>query len=362
MRFASITGWGKCLPPNVLTNHDLEKLMDTSDEWISARTGIKERRVSHVDTSDLAALAGKRAIAAAGIEPEQIDLVVVATCTPDTVLPSTASVVQEKVGATGAGAMDQNAVCSGFLYGLVSASAMVRAGATEAALVIGAERLTYLLDFTDRSTAVLFGDGAGAVVVQPSEEPAGILASELGSDGSLSDILWVEGSGTATSRSERDSDHKMQSIKMNGPEVFKHAVRTMGDASARVLSQAGWDLDDIDLFIAHQANERIIDATARRLQIDPAKVFVNIASYGNTSAATIPIALTEAIEFGRIEPGSRIVFAAFGSGLSWGAAAYQFGSRVEPLATNEEELPPSSQSTFELLADNFTYFGGGPPQ
>lgn len=361
MRYASITGWGKCLPPSVLSNHDLEALMDTSDEWITARTGIKERRVSHVNTSDLAALAGKRAIAAAGLEPGAVDLVVVATCTPDTVLPSTASVVQEKIGATGAGAMDQNAVCSGFLYGLVSASAMVQAGASEAALVIGAERLTYLLDFTDRSTAVLFGDGAGAVVVEPTDEPGGIVASELGSDGSLSDILWVEGSGTATSRTDRERNHKMQSIKMNGPEVFKHAVRTMGDASARVMEKAGWDLNEVDLFIAHQANERIIDATARRLQIDPSKVFVNIASYGNTSAATIPIALTEAIEFGRVSPRARIMFAAFGSGLSWGSVGYQFGSRVHALGELDEELPPTERSTMDLLADNFSYFGGGPP-
>lgn len=360
MTNSSITGWGKCLPPTVLTNHDLESLVDTSDDWITSRTGIKERRISHVGTAELATLAGKRALAAAGIEPGDVDLVSVATCTPDMLIPSAASLVQNALGATKAGAIDQNAACSGFLYGLITATGMVQAGIIETALVVGAERLTYFIDFTDRATAVLFGDGAGAVVVQASDQPGGLKASEMGSDGSVADILWAPGTGTGVNRMELERNHHLQAIAMNGPEVFKRAVTAMGDASASVVKKAGWALADVDLLIPHQANVRIIDATARRLQLDPSKVFVNIASYGNTSAATIPIALTEALEAGRVAPGAKIVFAAFGAGLSWAAAAYEFGSRVEPLGTSEETLPPSDGDVMALLADNFAYYGGGP--
>ncbi len=360
MRNASITGWGKCLPPTLLTNHDLESIVDTDDEWITTRTGIKERRISHVPLSDLAALAGKRALAAAGVEPEDVDLVMVATCTPDTLMPSAAGMVQNKLGATSAGAFDQNAACSGFLYSLISASGMVASGVIDTALVIGADVLTHLLDFSDRSTAVLFGDGAGAVVVQATDEDAGIIASRMGSDGSVAEILWVEGSGSATGHTEVERNHHLGAISMNGPEVFKRAVKAMGDASFAVIEEAGWSVDDVDLLVPHQANVRIIDATARRLKLDSSKVFVNIASYGNTSAATIPIALTEALENGRVQPGSKLVFAAFGAGLSWAAVALKFGSRVTPISEIDEELPPTDATVFDLLADNFAYFGGGP--
>jgi 3-oxoacyl-[acyl-carrier-protein] synthase-3 len=275
-------------------------------------------------------------------------------------MPSAASLVQNALGATNAGAVDQNAACSGFLYSLITACGMVEAGVVETALVIGAERLTYFIDFTDRGTAVLFGDGAGAVVVQATDEPGGLKGSEMGSDGSVADILWSPGSGTATNRLELESNHKRMAMSMNGPEVFKRAVKAMGDSSAKVVAQAGWGLDDVDILIPHQANTRIIDATARRLQLDSSKVFVNIASYGNTSAATIPIALTEALEAGRIDPGAKIVFAAFGAGLSWAAAAFEFGSRVHPLGVSDEELPPTDADVMALLAENFAYFGGGP--
>ncbi|MBT8203615.1 MAG: ketoacyl-ACP synthase III [Acidimicrobiia bacterium] len=360
MTGSAITGWGKCLPPTVLTNHDLEMLVDTSDDWITSRTGIKERRISHVGTAELATVAGFRALAAAGLEPPDVDLVSVATCTPDMLLPSAASLVQDRLGAVNAGAVDQNAACSGFLYSLITASGMVQAGIVESALVIGAERLTYFIDFTDRGTAVLYGDGAGAVVVQATDEPGGLKGSRMGSDGSLAKLLWAPGSGTATDRVALESNHKHLAVEMNGPEVFKKAVTAMGDAAAAVVEQAGWALDDVDILIPHQANIRIIDATARRLHLDPAKVFINIASYGNTSAATIPIALTEALEMGRVEPGARIVFAAFGAGLSWAAAAYEFGSRTEPLGVSDAELPPTDGDVMALLAENFAYFGGGP--
>jgi 3-oxoacyl-[acyl-carrier-protein] synthase-3 len=357
---SSITGWGKCLPPTVLTNHDLETLVDTSDDWITARTGIKERRISHVGTAELARVAAERALAAAGIAATDVDLVSVATCTPDMLLPSAAALVQNSIGAVNAGAVDQNAACSGFLYGLITATGMVEAGMIDTALVVGAERLTYFIDFTDRGTAVLFGDGAGAVVVQSSDEPGGLKGSKMGSDGSLASILWAPGSGTSTNRMELEKDHKRLAVEMNGPEVFKKAVTAMGDSAAAVVAQAGWALEDVDILIPHQANTRIIDATARRLQVDQTRVFVNIASYGNTSAATIPIALTEALETGRVVPGAKIVFAAFGAGLSWAAAAYEFGSRVEPLGESDAALPPTDADVFDLLQENFDYFGGGP--
>ena len=360
MTNSSITGWGKCVPPTVLTNHDLESLVDTSDDWITTRTGIKERRISHVGTSELARVAAERAMAAAGIEAAEVDLVSVATCTPDMLLPSAAALVQDSIGAGNAGAFDQNAACSGFLYALITATGMVEAGVIETALVIGAERLTYFIDFTDRDTAVLFGDGAGAVVVQATDQGGGLKGSRMGSDGSLARILWAPGSGTSTNRNELEANHKHLAVEMNGPEVFKKAVTAMGDSAAAVVEQAGWGLDDVDLLIPHQANTRIIDATARRLQLDPGRVFVNIASYGNTSAATIPIALTEALETGRVVPGAKIVFAAFGAGLSWAAAAYEFGSRVDPIGVSDAQLPPTSADVMELLQENFDYFGGGP--
>jgi len=355
MRNAVITGWGKCVPPAVLSNADLETVTDTNDEWIITRTGIKERRISHVDTSDMAAVAGLRAVAAAGLEPDDIDLILVATCTPDRLIPSTATLVQDKIGAGHAAAMDLNAACSGFIFGLVTARQMIGAGGFDRVLLIGAEKLHYFLDFTDRSTSVLFGDGAGAVVLEGSDEDAGVLAFELGSDGSAAEILCVPRSGTEGV----PAVDRRTVVKMEGPEVFRRAVSAMGDASTRVMEEAGLGLEDVDLLIPHQANIRIIDATARRLKLDPAKVFVNIASYGNTSAATIPIALSEAMEEGRIAPGSNIVFAAFGGGLTWAAAAYRWGSRTEPLRTSDAELPESDASGLELMQPNIDMYGRG---
>jgi 3-oxoacyl-[acyl-carrier-protein] synthase-3 len=352
---AVITGWGKCVPPAVLSNSDLERLTDTSDEWITTRTGIKERRISHVNTSDLAAVAGLHALAAAGLEPEAIDLILVGTCTPDRLVPSTATMVQERIGASRAAAMDVNAACSGFLYALVTADGMIRSGAARRALVIGAEKLHNWIDFTDRSTSVLFGDGAGAVVLEAGEEDAGILAAELGSDGSAADILCVPGSGTEGAPSATAK----ATIIMEGPEVFRRAVSAMGDASVRVVEEAGLSLDEVDLLIPHQANVRIIDATARRLKLDPTKVFVNIASYGNTSAATIPIALAEAVEEGRVRPGGNLVFAAFGGGLTWAAVAYRWGSRVEPIASSDAALPESTATGVDLMQPNIDLHGTG---
>ncbi|MGA7270765.1 MAG: beta-ketoacyl-ACP synthase III [Acidimicrobiia bacterium] len=352
---AEITGWGKCLPPNVLSNHDLERLTDTSDEWITTRTGIKERRISHVEVSDMAEVACRRALAAAGREPEDVDLIVFGTCTADSLIPSAASILQNKLGAYKSAAFDLNAACSGFLYSLVVATNMIRSGGFRTALVIGAEKLHRLLDFTDRSTAVLFGDAAGAVVLEATEEPVGLLSSELGMDGSVWDILRVPRDGSTGNLGELDPADC--AIRMNGPEVFRRAVTTMGEAASRTVAEAGLGVDEVDLFIPHQANVRIIDAAARRLGLPESKVYVNIASYGNTSAATIPVALTEALEEGRVEPGGIVVFAAFGAGLSWAAGVVRWGERVVPIDHSEAELPPTDLDTAALLEPNLEFFG-----
>jgi 3-oxoacyl-[acyl-carrier-protein] synthase-3 len=357
MRYAEITGWGKCVPPSVLSNSDLETLTDTSDDWITTRTGIKERRVAHVDMSDMAVVASRHALAAAGLEPDDIDLIVLATCTADVVIPSAASLVQAKLGATNAAVFDLNAACSGWVYGLNVATQMIKGGANHKALVIGAEKLSYLLDFTDRSTAVLFGDGAGAVVLEATDQPVGLKSVEMGTDGSVAEILCVPGIGTAGNRYQ--GDPTQYAIHMDGPEVFRRAVTAMGESSARVVEEAGLSVDDVDLLIPHQANIRIIDATARKLKLAPDQVFVNIASYGNTSAATIPIALTEALEEGRITPDDNIVVAAFGAGLTWAAGVIRWGRRVYPLGSSDAHLPPVEQTARELLQPNVEFYGEG---
>ena len=352
-RYAEITGWGKALPPTVLSNADLESIVETSDHWITSRSGIKERRISHVVASDMAELAARRAIAAAGIEVEAVDLIVNATCTPESIIPASASYVQAKIGAVNAGAMDLNANCSGFVYGYVTADSLVRTGVADTVLLVGVERLSWLMDYTDRSTCILFGDGAGAVVLQATEAEVGVFGSVLGMDGTMAAKLCVPNDGTI----EPGSAGPITRLCMEGSEVFRRAVTAMADASESVVRQAGWQVDDIHLLVPHQANQRIIDATARRLKLDPSRVFLNIHAYGNTSAATIPIALTEAIEAGRVPPRGNLVFAAFGGGLTWAAAAVKFGERVEPIERIEAELPESGRSVWELLQPNFDYFG-----
>ena len=355
MTNATISGWGKCLPPAVLSNHDLEVLVDTSDDWITTRTGIKERRISHVEVSDLARVASLHALAAAGKTPSDIDLIVLGTCTGDSVIPSTASILQAKLEAWNAAAFDLNAACSGFVYSLVVANNMIKAGSCRTVLVVGAEKLHFHLDFTERSTCVLFGDGAGAVVLEATDDEVGMLSSELGMDGSAASILSIPRDGTEGTRDYPKPEESR--FEMDGPELFRRAVVKMGEASARVIERAGLSLDQVDLLIPHQANVRIIDATARRLGLDSGKVFVNIGSYGNTSAATIPVALTEALEQGRIKPGDNVVFTAFGAGLSWAAAVVKWGDRVEPIATSDAELPPNTRTTMELLEGNLEFFG-----
>ncbi len=352
---AEITGWGKCMPQNVLSNHDLEQIVETSDDWITTRTGIKERRIAHVEVSDMAAVAGHRALAAAGKTVADVDLLLVATCSGDSIIPSTASRVQEKMGAVNAAAMDLNAACSGFVYGLVVGANMIRGGTNNTVLLIGAEKLHYLMDFTDRTTCVLFGDGAGAVVLEPSSDDIGLLGSDLGMDGTAGKFLQTPVDGTQGDREYRPPE--VCGIKMDGQEVFRRAVTMMAESSATALSRSGLALEEVDLLVPHQANVRIIDATARRMGLDPNKVYVNIHSYGNTSAATIPVALTEALEQGRVNPGDIVAFTAFGGGLSWGSAIVRWGERVTAIGESDAKLAPPDRDTMELLQSNFDFFG-----
>lgn len=346
MRRATITGWGKCVPPAVLSNADLETAMDTSDEWITTRSGIKERRISHVETSELATVAGAQALAAAGVEPGDIDLLLLATCSPDRLIPSAASYVHRDLGLGSAASMDINAACTGFIYGLSVAGGMIATGAIDKALIIGAEKLSAYVSLEERSTGVLFGDGAGAVVLEAADGDEGLLSMSISSDGELCDLLTV----TATGTSYVEYDIADPTILMEGREVFRHAVTRMGEAAEKAVTDAGLTLDDVDWLIPHQANVRIIDATARRMNLPAEKVYVNIASYGNTSAATIPIALAEALEEGRIAPGDNIVMVAFGGGLTWGAAAVRWGERTTPLGLSDVALPPTDKTGLELLA------------
>lgn len=322
-----ILGLGMAVPDKVLTNADLEKMVDTSDEWITTRTGIKERRIAPegMTTSELAAQAGAKALHHAGVDPEEVDLVIVATVTPEMLFPSTACLVQNKLGCTNAGAFDLSAGCSGFVYGLDVASQMIASGNYRYILVIGADLLSRVTDFTDRSTCVLFGDGAGAVLMGPVSGQ-GVMATYLGADGSGGDKLRIAGSGPGAA--ERANGPAC--IAMAGNDVFKFAVRIMGEAAVHVVEKAGLEPSDIDLFVPHQANIRIIDAAARRLDLPPERVFVNVAKYGNTSAASIPIALVEAFQQGRIAAGDRLVLVGFGAGLTWAAAVLEWAEEVRP--------------------------------
>lgn len=348
MNYANITGWGKCLPPAVLTNDDLSTIMDTSDEWIYPRTGIKARRVSHVSQSELATLAGRRALACAGLDAAKLDGLIVATATPGTIVPNSASAVQQALGAHNAAVFDLNAACTGFVYALSVATSLIQSGMMKKVLVIGAERLTYLMDWARRDTAVLFGDGAGAVVVEASEQESGLIASKLGCDSEAREILHVPNFGTDRVRFADIDGH--YNFTFEGQEIFKRAVRGMGEATTTVLTQAGIAPEQIDLIVPHQANARIIEFLAKRMNAGMEKVMVNIEHYGNTSAATVPIALCEALEQGRVKPNSYLLTAAFGAGLTWGAALLKWGDRITPIAQCDEELPPCDQTALELIA------------
>lgn len=326
MQQTGIIGIGYSVPERKLTNADLEKMVDTSDEWITTRTGIKERRIAADDvaTSDMAAAAGARALADAGLKPADIDLVIVATSTGDYPVPHTASIVQHLLEIPAAAAYDLAAGCSGFVYALDQAWHSVRSGGYRHALVIGAELVSRITNWEDRSTCVLFGDGAGAVVVGQTEPGYGVEATYLGSDGSGADKLCIPGGGSRRALTDAALSRGDQYLHMAGNDVFKFAVRIMADAALEVRERAGWQADEVDLFVPHQANIRIIEAAAKRLELTDERIFINVDRYGNTSAASIPIALGEAVESGRLKRGDKIICVGFGAGLSWGAAAVRW--------------------------------------
>lgn len=318
---AAFLGVGHFTPEKVLTNFDLEKIVDTSDEWIVERTGVHERRIvtDEQAASDLAVPAAKRALEQAGVAPEDLDLIILGTVTPDYFFPSTACVVQDAIGAKNAAGFDMLAGCSAFIYGCNIASQFIENGRYRYVLVVGVETLTKLMDMTDRNTCVLFGDGAGAAVLGPTEGEGGILATHMKADGSLGYLLRMPGGGSRQPPTHESLDERMHYIKMAGREVFKHAVRSMCESALYVLDAAGYKGEDVDLLVPHQANWRIMSAVADRLKIPHEKVFVNLNKYGNTSAASIPIALSEAIEEGRIKSGNLVLNVAFGAGFTWAA-------------------------------------------
>ncbi len=318
-----IAGTGSALPGKILTNADLEKMIDTSDEWITTRTGIKERRIAADGeyTSTFAAEAGRSALVMAGVKPEEIDLVILATVTPDFPFPSTACIVQDLLGATNATAFDLSAACSGFIYGLSIAEKYLRSGAAQKILVIGSEVLSRTVDWQDRNTCVLFGDGAGAVVLEAADGDHSLLSTHTFSNGAYWNLLYQPGSGSRNPATDsRTIDERLIYLTMEGNDVFKHAVRGMEDVAIRALDANGMSPSDISLLIPHQANRRIIDATAKRLGLDSDRVFTNLHRYGNTSSASIPIALDEANRQGVLKPDSKLLLVAFGGGFTYGSA------------------------------------------
>lgn len=325
--YAHIVGWGKYVPEQVVTNDDIAQFMDTSDGWIRSRTGIAERRFANEEetTASMAIAAAQEALDRARIVPSAVDLIIVATLSPEHIFPSTASLVQDALGANHAGAFDLSAACSGFIYALSMGTAMIQSGAAKVVLVIGSETVSRFLDKEDRTTYPLFGDGAGALVLQASENPGGVLATVLGSDGSGAEHLGIPAGGSKLPPSHETVEKRLHYMKMNGREVYRFATRVMGRAAKQSCEKAGIGLSEIDLFIPHQANIRIIKSASKYLNISDDKVFTNLHKYGNTSAASIPIALCEAIEQGRIKTNDKLVMVGFGGGLTWGATVVKWG-------------------------------------
>jgi 3-oxoacyl-[acyl-carrier-protein] synthase-3 len=325
-RSVRLTGWGRYAPAQVLTNADLERMVDTSDEWIVSRTGIRERRVAAADetTASMGAVAGLRAIHTAGLVPDDIDLIIVATLTPDYWMPSTAALVKEAIGNTRAPAFDVAAACSGFIYAYATATAYITAGIARHVLVIGSELLTRFLDYEDRSTCILFGDGAGAVVLSASDEPTAPVGIEMTTDPQGAYMIWLPAGGSKSPASPATIARGEHKIRMEGRETYRFATRTLASTSLAAVAKAGWTQDDVDLIIPHQANIRIIEAVAKGLDLSMDRIYVNLDRYGNTSAASVPIALAEAVNEGRVKIGDKIVFVAFGAGFTSGAVAIEW--------------------------------------
>ncbi len=346
MTYAAITGWGKCMPPSVLSNEDLATFLDTTDDWIVSRTGMKERRISHVGAIDMATVASQRALACAGLAAEDLDLIVYGSCSNDEQVPNSASGVQVKLGAVNAGSMDVNTACTSFLYGLSSANAMIRTGAIRNALVIGVELISPYMDWSNRNVAVLFGDGCAAVVLQASDRQEGLLGEQLGCYADARQILRVRGMGcTYANRGVQFGDTLWD---FDGQEIFKKAVKGMALASQKVMAKCGVTPDQIDIVIPHQANLRIIESVAKHTGLPMEKVFLTVQRYGNMSAATVPVALVDAIEEGRVKPGTLMLMPGFGGGLTLCSHLVKWGDRVTPLGTTTADLPPCTRTALEM--------------
>jgi 3-oxoacyl-[acyl-carrier-protein] synthase III len=346
---AAITGWGKCLPPAILSNDDLTRILDTSAEWILSRTGIRERRISHVSLEELAYVAAARALAAAGLAGTDIDLIVFGTCSHGDQVPNMASGVQARIGAGAAAAMDVNTACTSFLYGLSSATALIRTGVVRNALVIGAELISPFMDWADRDVAVLFGDGAAAVVLEASDREEGLIAEKLGCYADARETLRVQGMGGTYAN--RGMLYGVTHWQFEGQEIFKRAVHGMAAASESALARLGLTAEAVNLVVPHQANLRIIEAVAKKAHVPMERVYVNVQRYGNMSAATIPVALCEALEEGRVQPGALLLMPGFGGGLSYCAHVVRWGARTAPLGTSSVELPPTGRTALQLLED-----------
>lgn len=347
------------MPPAILTNDDISTFLDTSDEWIVSRTGMKERRISHVPVSDLAHVASARALAAAGVDAEDVDLIIFGSCTADEIVPNTASRIQLLLGIKTAAAFDLNTACTSGMYALSVASAMIRTGAARTALVIGAEVVSEVQDWTNRNVAVLFGDGAAAFVLQGTEQHEGVIADKLGCFAESRDILRVNGYGLRYI----DGRTILGTVWWDflGSEIYKKAVMGMCEASEEAIAKSGLSAEQIDLVVPHQANLRIIDTVAKRLGVSSERVFINIERYGNMSAATTPVALVEAIEEGFVQPGTHILLPAFGGGLTYSAHVIRWGERVTPIRYSDIDLPPCDKSALEIVRENMQRPRAGGP-
>ncbi len=345
--YAAITGWGEGLPPAVLSNADLSTFLETSDEWIVQRTGMKERRIAHVSAIEMATVASMRALACAGLSPDALDLIVYGSCSFDEQVPNSASGVQVALGASRAAAMDVNTACTSFLYGLSSATAMIQSGMVRNALVIGVELISQYMDWSNRGVAVLFGDGAAAVVLEVSDTPTGVIGTVLGCDAEARHTLRVRGVGCDYARGGVTYGDTIWDF--DGQAIFRRAVHGMSQACARVLQQAGVGADDIDLLVPHQANLRIVEAVAKYAGVSMERVMLTVQRYGNMSAATVPVALVDALKEGRVKPGSLLLMPGFGGGLTFGALLVRWGNRVAPLGVSDVAFPPNHPSALEMV-------------
>ncbi len=347
MTYAAITGWGKCLPPAVLTNADLATFLDTNDEWITSRTGISERRIAHVSLGEMAYVAAVRALAAAGLDPADVELIVIGSCSFDDQVPNQASGLQVSLGAKRAAAYDVNTACTSFLYALSTANALIRTRVVGNAVVVGGEVISAFMDWRNRGVCVLFGDGCAAVVLEATDKVEGLLGEKLGCDSDARGTLVVEGMGARYANVGRLYGDTAWIFE--GQEIFKRAVLGMSGACADVLATQGYKPEDVDVVIPHQANLRIMDAVAKRVGAPADRMFVNVQRYGNMSAATVAVALVEAIEEGRVKPNSLLLLPAFGAGLTWCAHLVRWGDRTTPKNVSDVDLPPSDRTALEIV-------------